>query len=425
MAQRRVKGETVRAFYIDFEKLKIQRIEKRCRMSKFFNSIYKGLTPYTPGEQPQDKKYIKLNTNESPFPPAPGVIKAVNEQAAADLRLYSDPELKPLKAQLAETFSVKKENVFIGNGSDEVLNYAFMAFCEDGIAFPDITYSFYSVIANLNQVETDIKPLNKDFTVDISAYLGEQLTDESTEFSSEGITDGSSVCGSDEKTERRYKGIGRSIVIANPNAPTGIRLSLGDISKICEANKDHVVIIDEAYIDFSEEGSSAVALIGKYENLLVTQTFSKSRSMAGARVGFALGNEALIQDLETLRNSNNPYNVNRISMKCAVEALRDKEYFDMNCQKIRENRAYTKKALEGLGFRVLPSETNFLFAESNMIEGGELYKALKERGVLVRHFNDPKISNFNRISIGSREEMDAFLEAVTEILNFPDLRCGS
>ncbi|WP_036612052.1 histidinol-phosphate transaminase [Oribacterium sp. P6A1] len=370
-------------------------------MSKFFNSIYKGLTPYTPGEQPQDKKYVKLNTNESPFPPAPGVIAAVNSKEAEDLRLYSDPELKPLKAQLAETFSVKKENVFIGNGSDECLNYAFMAFGEDGFAYPDITYSFYKVIAELNLIKTDVKPLNSDFTIDIEAFLGEKNPDGS------------------------YKGIGRSIVIANPNAPTGIIISLSDISRICEANSDHVVMIDEAYVDFAAEGTSAVALIGKYENLLVTQTFSKSRSMAGARVGFALGNEALIQDLETLRNSNNPYNVNRISMKCAVEALRDKDYFDTNCRKIKENRAYTKKALEGLGFRVLPSETNFLFAESNMIEGGELYRALKERGVLVRHFNDPKISNFNRITIGSREEMDAFLEAVTDILNFPDLRCGS
>ena len=173
-------------------------------MSRFFNSVYKGLTPYTPGEQPQDKKYIKLNTNESPFPPAPGVIKAVNEQEAADLRLYSDPELKSLKAQLAETYSVKKEEVFIGNGSDEVLNYAFMAFCEDGIAFPDITYSFYSVIADLNQVETDIKPLNKDFTVDISAYLGEQLTDENTECISKIGTDGNSDGCSEDKAERRY-----------------------------------------------------------------------------------------------------------------------------------------------------------------------------------------------------------------------------
>ncbi|SFG29842.1 histidinol-phosphate transaminase [Oribacterium sp. WCC10] len=370
-------------------------------MSKFFNSLYKELEPYTPGEQPQDKQYVKLNTNESPFPPAPGVIAAVNSKEAEDLRLYSDPELKPLKAQLAETFSVDTKNVFVGNGSDECLNYAFMAFGEDGFAFPDVTYSFYKVIADLNHVEKDIRPLKADFTVDIEAFLGEK--DENGNF----------------------KGIGRGIVIANPNAPTGIAISLQDVSRICEANRDHVVIIDEAYVDFAEEGTSAVALVGKYENLLVTQTFSKSRSMAGARVGFSIGSEALIQDMETLRNSNNPYNVNRISMKCAVEALRDKAYFDMNCQKIKENRAYTKTALEGLGFRVLPSETNFLFAESNMIEGGELYKALKDRGVLVRHFNDPKISNFNRITIGSREEMDVLLDAISQILSYPDMRCDS
>ena len=363
------------------------------KMSVFFNSIYKELEPYTPGEQPQDKKYVKLNTNESPFPPAPGVIKAVNESEVMDLRLYSDPELKHLKAQLAETFATSTENVFIGNGSDEVLNYAFMAFGEDGIAYPDITYSFYKVIANLNQVKSDIKPLNSDFTVNVEAFLGTKKPDGS------------------------YEGLGKSIVIANPNAPTGIAMSLEDISRICEANKDHVVIIDEAYVDFADEGTSAVALVPKYENLLVVQTFSKSRSLAGARVGFAIGSAPIIQDLETLRNSNNPYNVNRISMKCAVEALKDKAYFDKNCRIIRENRAYTKTELEKLGFRVLDSQTNFLFAESNKIEGGVLYKALKDRGVLVRHFTTPKISNFNRITVGSREEMDTLIDTIKVILS--------
>ena len=362
-------------------------------MSVFFNSIYKELEPYTPGEQPQDKKYVKLNTNESPFPPAPGVIKAVNESEVMDLRLYSDPELKPLKAQLAETFATCTENVFIGNGSDEVLNYAFMAFGEDGIAYPDITYSFYKVIANLNQVKSDIKPLNSDFTVNVEAFLGTKKPDGS------------------------YEGLGKSIVIANPNAPTGIAMSLEDISRICEANKDHMVIIDEAYVDFADEGTSAVALVPKYENLLVVQTFSKSRSLAGARVGFAIGSAPIIQDLETLRNSNNPYNVNRISMKCAVEALKDTEYFEKNCKIIRENRAYAKAELEKLGFRVLDSQTNFLFAESNKIEGDALYKALKDRGVLVRHFTTPKISNFNRITVGSREEMDTLIDTIKVILS--------
>lgn len=361
-------------------------------MSKFFNSIYKGLEPYTPGEQPQDKKYVKLNTNESPFPPAPGVIAAVNSREAEDLRLYSDPELKPLKAQLAETMGVGTKNVFIGNGSDECLNYAFMAFGEDGFAFPDITYSFYKVIADLNQVEMDIKPLKPDYRVEVADYLGEKLPDGS------------------------FSGIGKGIVIANPNAPTGIAIGLLDIARICEANADHVVIIDEAYVDFADDGTSAVELTKKYDNLLVTQTFSKSRSMAGARVGFAIGNESIIQDLETLRNSNNPYNVNRISMKCAVEALKDTDYFDKNCDLIKKNRSYTKQALEKLGFRVLDSQTNFLFAESDRITGADLYRELKDRGVLVRHFNDPKITNFNRITIGSREEMDILLRTIEDIL---------
>lgn len=361
-------------------------------MSRFFHSAYSGLTPYTPGEQPQDKHYIKLNTNESPFPPAPGVLRAVNEAEARELRLYSDPELKSLKKQLSESFQVDVSEVFVGNGSDECLNYAFMAFGEDGIAFPDITYSFYKVIARLNNVRADQKPLQADFTIRISDYLG-------------------TPCA-----EGGFSGIGRAIVLANPNAPTGIPITHAEISKLCEANEDHVVVIDEAYVDFADTALSAVPLTKHYPNLLVTQTFSKSRSLAGARVGFAIGNAALIQDLETLRNSNNPYNVNRISMKCAVEALKDTAYFEENCRRIRENRAFTKEQLEKLSFRVLESQTNFVFAESMQLSGQALYQALKERGVLVRHFNDPRISNFNRITIGSREEMEQFIKTVKEIL---------
>ena len=363
-------------------------------MSRFLSSAYRTLTPYTPGEQPQDKKYIKLNTNESPFPPAPGVIAAVNASEAMDLRLYSDPELKPLKAQLSESFQVDVSEVFVGNGSDECLNYAFMAFGEDGFAFPDITYSFYKVIAQLNQVTTEVKPLRADFTIDLADYLGPETADGG------------------------HAGIGKNIVIPNPNAPTGIPISLDAIAALCEANVDHVVMIDEAYVDFADQAISAVPLTKKYKNLLVTQTFSKSRSMAGARVGFAIGDAALIQDMETLRNSNNPYNVNRISMKCAVEALRDTAYFEANCAKIRANRAWTRTALEKLGFHVLESQTNFLFAESTAISGKELYLRLKDNGVLVRHFDDPKITNFNRISIGSEEEMAQFIETVRDILTF-------
>ena len=269
-----------------------------------------------------------------------------------------------------------------------------MAFGEDGFAFPDITYSFYKVIAQLNQVTTEVKPLRADFTIDLADYLGPETADGG------------------------HAGIGKNIVIPNPNAPTGIPISLDAIAALCEANADHVVMIDEAYVDFADQAISAVPLTKKYKNLLVTQTFSKSRSMAGARVGFAIGDAALIQDMETLRNSNNPYNVNRISMKCAVEALRDTAYFEANCAKIRANRAWTRTELEKLGFHVLESQTNFLFAESPAISGKELYLRLKDNGVLVRHFDDPKITNFNRISIGSEEEMVQFIETVRDILTF-------
>lgn len=366
-------------------------------MSRFFHSAYCGLTPYTPGEQPQDKRYIKLNTNESPFPPAPGVIAAVNAAEARDLRLYSDPELKALKQQLSTSLQVDVSEVFVGNGSDECLNYAFMAFGEDGMAFPDITYSFYKVIAQLNGVQMDLQSLQEDFTIRISDYLGAAREDGG------------------------FSGIGKAIVLANPNAPTGIPITHAEIAALCEANADHVVIIDEAYVDFADTAISAVPLTKRYPNLLVTQTFSKSRSLAGARVGFAVGDAALIQDLETLRNSNNPYNVNRISMKCAVEALKDTAYFSENCRKIRENRAWTRAQLEQLSFRVLESQTNFLFAESMQLSGETLYRALKERGVLVRHFTDPRIANFNRITIGSREEMEQFIEVLKGILADP---CG-
>ena len=250
------------------------------------------------------------------------------------------------------------------------------------------------MIAQLNQVTTEVKPLRADFTIDLADYLGPETPDGG------------------------HAGIGKNIVIPNPNAPTGIPISLDAIAALCEANADHVVMIDEAYVDFADQAISAVPLTKKYKNLLVTQTFSKSRSMAGARVGFAIGDAALIQAMETLRNSNNPYNVNRISMKCAVEALRDTAYFEANCAKIRANRAWTRTELEKLGFHVLDSQTNFLFAESPAISGKELYLRLKDNGVLVRHFDDPKITNFNRISIGSEEEMAQFIETVRDILTF-------
>ena len=358
-------------------------------MSRFFNSCYSQLEPYTPGEQPQDKKYIKLNTNESPFPPAPGVIAAVNKQEAENLRLYSDPELKPLKKALAEAYHVEPANVFVSNGSDEALNFAFMAFGEDGIAYPDISYGFYKVFAAINHISSDVKPLQPDFRI----------------------------------RPEDYKGVGKAVVIANPNAPTGLLLSLKEISDIAASNPEHVVIIDEAYIDFG--GESAVELTKTYDNLLVVQTFSKSRALAGARVGYAIGNKALIQDQETIKFSTNPYNVNRISMAAAVAAVQDPEYYAHCSQEIIRNREYTTIELRKLGFFVLDSYSNFVFARTDRINGRKLYLDLKDRGILVRHFDDPKICEFNRITIGTRQQMETLIETIKELLELTTTAGGN
>lgn len=350
-------------------------------MSKFFSKKFSALTPYTPGEQPKERKYIKLNTNESPFPPPLSVTEAAKREAAT-AQLYSDPENSKLIELVAKTWNVKKSQVIATNGSDEVLNFAFMAFCDGThpIAFPDITYGFYSVFAQLHGIPYEKIPLKDDFSV----------------------------------AHKDYVGIGKNIVIANPNAPTGLCLTLEQIEDIVKSNPENVVIIDEAYVDFG--GESAVALIDKYDNLLVTQTFSKSRSLAGARLGLGFGSEALIADLQTLRYSTNPYNVNRMTEAAGVAALEAEDYFKSNAKTIMKTRAYTKAELEKLGFEVLDSKANFLFAQSSRIEGGELYEKLKARGILVRHFNGGRISNFNRITIGAKEEMDALLEEIKKIL---------
>lgn len=350
-------------------------------MSRFFSEKFASLEAYTPGEQPKDMKYIKLNTNESPFPPSPSVIEAAREEAGR-LQLYSDPELTPLIEKLAELYGVNKENVIATNGSDEVLNFAFMAFSDSShpIIFPDITYGFYPVFANLSGIPYEEIPLKEDFTVDY----------------------------------RDYVGVGKNIVIANPNAPTGLALTLAEIEEIVKSNPDNVVIIDEAYVDFG--GESAIPLTKKYDNLLVTGTFSKSRSLAGARLGFGIASAEIIRDLNTIRYSTNPYNVNRMTMMAGCAALRDNDYYMQNCRTIMENRAYTKSALEALGFCVLDSKANFLFAESSDIDGEELYKELKSRGILIRHFSKERIKNYNRITIGTRAEMDAFLSATENIL---------
>lgn len=350
-------------------------------MSRFFSSRHAALVPYVPGEQPRDMEYIKLNTNESPFPPAPAVVAAA-EREAGKLNLYCDPDAAELRAAAAKVFGLRPENVLPVNGSDEILYFAFMAFCDEThpIAFPDITYGFYPIYADIHHIPAHVIPLKDDFTID----------------------------------HREFCGLNETIVIANPNAPTCLPLSTAQIEEILQTNPDHVVIIDEAYVDFG--GESCVPLIEKYDNLLVTQTCSKSRSLAGARLGFGLGSEALIADLNTIRNSTNPYNVNRMTQAAGIAALEENEYYMASCRIICETRDYTAAGLRELGFQVLPSRTNFVFAQSPDISGKELYEELRSRGILVRHFSKPRIENFNRITIGTREQMDAFLCAVKDIL---------
>ena len=350
-------------------------------MSRFFSKKYESLVPYTPGEQPKGRTFIKLNTNESPFPPSPKAQEGAKREVEL-LQLYPDPTCSALVNKMAQVLGVKSENVLMGNGSDEVLNFAFMAFCdkEHPAAFADITYGFYSVFAELNGIAYLEIPLNEDFTLPVEEFCK----------------------------------ISHTLFIANPNAPTGLAISLSDIERILSSNPDRVVVIDEAYVDFG--GQSAVSLIDKYENLLVTGTFSKSRSMAGARLGYGVANAALIGDLHTLRNSTNPYNINRMTMAAGIGVLEDEEYTKENCKKIIATRARTAKELEKLGFEVIPSLTNFLFAKKEGLSGMAFYKSLREKGVLVRHFETPRLKDYNRITVGSDEEMDAFLQATREIL---------
>lgn len=349
-------------------------------MSRFLNERFAALEVYTPGEQPKDRTYIKLNTNESPFPPSEKTMAAVNADALRDLRLYSDPTCSALRTALAKRYGVEAENVYVANGSDDILNFAFLAFGQKGAAFPEISYGFYKVFAALHGVGYAAVPLEEDFSIDAGKY--------------------------------RYNG--RLIVIANPNAPTGLCLSLDEIEEILQNNPDSVVLIDEAYIDFG--GTSCLPLLQTYRNLLVTGTFSKSRSMAGARLGFCFADPELIADLRRIKYSTNPYNVNRLTLAAGTAALEDDAYYADNCKRIMENRAYTAAALTALGFRVLPSKANFIFAESPAMDGEMLYRKLKENGILVRHFTTERIRNFNRITIGSRKEMQTFVKTVTRIM---------
>lgn len=351
-------------------------------MSKYWSEITKNVEPYVYGEQPKDKKYVKLNTNESPYGPSPKVLEAIKNAANEDLRLYPDPNCEDLSETIAKYYNLNKKQIFIGNGSDEVLAFSFLAFFnpEETISFPDISYSFYPVYANLYNLNYKLAKLKEDFSIPVDEFVNEN----------------------------------GGIVIPNPNAPTGKYLDIDSIKKILDCNPNKVVIIDEAYIDFG--GVSAVSLIKDYSNLLVVQTLSKSRSLAGIRLGFALGQEELIDGLNRIKNSFNSYTIDRVAAVAAVEAIKDEEYFKECVSRIINTREKVTESLSELGFNVIPSKANFIFAGHHTYPAAELFARLREKGVLVRYFNKDRINNYLRITIGSEEEMEFFIKKVKEII---------
>ena len=352
-------------------------------MNKFLSNKAKSIEPYTPGEQPKDKNYIKLNTNESPYPPSPNVKKALIESNFDDLRLYPDPNVSDLKKEIAELYNVNTNNIFIGNGSDEILAFSFMAFFNKGdkVYYPNITYSFYSVYSSLFDLNEVKIPLKDDFSIDINDY----------------------------------KNLDAGIFIANPNAPTGLMLTLSQIEEIIINNRNNIVIVDEAYIDFAET-ESAYKLVNKYDNLLVIQTFSKSRALAGIRLGFAIGNENLIQGLKNIKYSFNSYTINRLSIIAGIEAIKDKDYFKDTVNKVITTREKTKIKLKELGFNVLDSKSNFIFISHKNVFAEDLYVKLRENGILVRYFKTDLINNYIRVTIGTDEEMNIFVEKIENII---------
>ncbi len=351
-------------------------------MTRFLSGKYSNLAPYTPGEQPKGtEKFVKLNTNESPFPPIPSVVEAARCEAER-LQLYSAPEPTELYEKFAKTLGVKPAQLIAVNGSDEVLDFAFALFCGKGrpAVFPDITYGFYEVFAEANGVPYRTIPLRDDMTLNPDDYIGVHGT----------------------------------LFLANPNAPTGCALPLSEVERIVLCNPDDLVVVDEAYVDFGAE--SAVSLIDKYDDRLVPQTFSKSRSMAGARLGFGIANEGIIADLNMLKYSRNPYNVNRMTQAAGCAVLDSPAVTKERCCVIIENREYLSRELKTLGFELTDSSANFVFARHPKIPGEALYLGLKERGILIRHFTLERIKDYNRITVGSREQLDALLAGIRDIM---------
>ncbi len=351
-------------------------------MSRYWSDVVKTLTPYVPGEQPQFDKLIKLNTNESPYPPSPRVLQAIAAVSADTLRLYPDPESVALTGAIAARYGLRPEQVFVGNGSDEVIALAFLALLKHTLPlyFPDVSYSFYPVWSDLYGIAYITIPVGQDFSIDPATYPARN----------------------------------GGIIIPNPNAPTGMLISLDSIRTLLRKSNGSVVVIDEAYIDYG--GESAVRLIDEFDNLLVVQTLSKSRALAGLRVGFAMGSSSLIEALGRVKNSFNSYPLDVIAQRAALASIEDEDYFRSSCQRLIDSREQLSAALAALGFAVLPSGANFIFASHPQYPARELFARLRERGIVVRFFDKPRIDNHLRISIGTEGDNAALLEALRDFL---------
>lgn len=356
-------------------------------MSRFWSAVVHGLTPYVPGEQPKLDNLVKLNTNEHPYGPSPKALEAIRAATGDALRLYPDPNADALKAALAQRHGLQPSQIFVGNGSDEVLAHAFMALLkhDQALWFPDITYSFYPVYCGLYQVPHRKIPLTDTFEINVDDYLPR----------------------GDERAG--------AIIFPNPNAPTGRLLTLAEVERIVAGNPDAVVLLDEAYVDFG--GESAIALVNRYPNLLVVHTFSKSRSLAGLRVGFAAGHPDLIEALERVKNSFNSYPLDRLAIAGAVASVEDEAYFQDSCRKVIATREQLVTDMRALGFEVLPSSANFIFARHPQHDGAALTAALRQRAIIVRHFKQPRIDQFLRITIGTDAQCQTLVQALREILS--------
>jgi histidinol-phosphate aminotransferase len=351
-------------------------------MSQYWSPLVKQLDPYVPGEQPKDQRYIKLNTNECPYPPSPKALEAIQAELGANLRLYPDPNGDVLKDAIADYYGLERAEIFVGNGSDEVLAHVFRGLFkpDQALLFPDISYSFYPVYANLYQLPVELIPLAPDLSLDLAAY-------------------------------QRANG---GIIFPNPNAPTGSAIELAAIEALLVANSDSVVVVDEAYVDFGAQ--TCIPLVKRYPNLLVVQTLSKSRSLAGLRVGFAVGHPELIEALERIKNSFNSYPLDRLALVGAAASIKDKTYFEQTCQQVIATREQFVIDLQALDFQVLPSSANFVFARPPSGKAEALYLALKQEGILVRHFKKPRIHEYLRISIGTDAEMQALVAKLKLLL---------